>query len=448
MSIIRNFLNELKKFDFTQKIVLSYIFVLPFMQITNMPIVKQKIQISEIIFSIFFIGFMVKLIRKRIELNIDIILKLAIFLILCLIPSFINAQDKLVSSIEFIGIIYLVIMFGTISLFIKTKDFWLMSLKVWMLASLIIASFGIGGYVYYIFSAKPNTFVAYFTNLQCVDEIFSFRVRSFFQHPNMLATYMHVSIVFIFILMLRKYFAKKSTGIFLAIVVSFLAVIMLSKSRMIAGVFLSCALCFMPFRKLHFRFLRYIFSVAAVLCIIFVILITTWWIFPVNFSIDSKTRKASVEFNVLPHTYLVRNKAAVRMVMDHPFLGVGMGGYYKANVSYTDWDEAILAYGMLYPGFDDPGNNFVDPHSTILGWTAETGFFGFIGIVSFFVGLLVILIRRRSSCTTELSKYILWIFIGGELGFLVNSFYIDILTMRHFWFMNAMAVAYLRIAEE
>jgi hypothetical protein len=48
----------------------------------------------------------------------------------------------------------------------------------------------------------------------------------------------------------------------------------------------------------------------------------------------------------------------------------------------------------------------------------------------------------------ELRKYTIWFFIAGFFGFFINSFYIDILTMRHFWLMNALAIAYIGISKE
>lgn len=447
MMFFKNLIKEIQELQFIKKIILLYILALPIMKISNLLVFKQKIQFSEATFLLIFICFLYQLFKKKLQLNIDIIVKLAIFLILSFVPSFINAQDKLLSSIEFIGIFYLIIMFLIISQLIETMKFWLICLKVWMFTSLIVVFTGIVGYLNYFVTRQPNLFVARFDEFKHINNMLHFRISSFFLHPNMLASYIHVGIIFVFILLIiRKYLDKKSIKGSLLTLLLFLFTIWLCKTRIIAGVFLSLFLCFLPFKEWYFRFFKYISFMCTILSIIFVILITTWWTFPLQFNLDAGKHVLSIKVNTLRHTYFVRNKAALKMIKEHPFLGVGMGGYNKASLNYIDWNEAMLSYKMLYPESKSPYDLLFDPHSTLLGWTAETGIFGFTGIIAFFVGFLIILIKEILTSGDQLKKYTGWFFMAGFFGFFINSFYIDILTMRHFWFMNALAIAYIKIS--
>jgi O-antigen ligase len=177
--------------------------------------------------------------------------------------------------------------------------------------------------------------------------------------------------------------------------------------------------------------------------LVFSLATTIWLIFPIKFEVDHNQRKAAIIYNYLNSSYFFEHQAAWVMFKDYPFLGVGLGEYYHLSTRYIDWDAACAAYRFIDPTLTDFYKQNIDPHSTYLGWLAETGIIGLGSILLFFILFIKGLINSIFLSKDFNDKYVLGCFFAGILGFLWNAIYIDILTMRHFWFMLAMSAVFM-----
>ena len=94
---------------------------------------------------------------------------------------------------------------------------------------------------------------------------------------------------------------------------------------------------------------------------------------PVKIAYDPGAERLGVSISTEPSIYAQLHKTAARIALDHPILGVGPGLYnvYMQKPEY---------------GFDFTAHPFrgLDPHSTYLGYAAETGLAGLLFLVLFF----------------------------------------------------------------
>jgi len=134
------------------------------------------------------------------------------------------------------------------------------------------------------------------------------------------------------------------------------------------------------------------------------------------------------------------------MFEKHPVIGVGYGTYTKHFKENVDWDWVRSSFGFeAYPQaikVVEDKTLYFDPHSVYLGALAETGIVGFAGMMYFFLAYAVSLARKLK--TDDKKRIVTACILAGFLGFLLNGFTIDILSMRHFWFMMAIGALTLR----
>jgi O-antigen ligase len=87
---------------------------------------------------------------------------------------------------------------------------------------------------------------------------------------------------------------------------------------------------------------------------------TVWGVFPLR---DGR-------LNTRPNAYRVLHAAAIRMFAARPLTGVGPGEFGRRLGEYTTPEERSSAWPPVLLAVD------YDPHSTWLGWAAESGLLG------------------------------------------------------------------------
>ena len=438
------------RFSLIEKLLFLYLILVPVMQVPSLPLLGQKIQYSDLIFPIIFAIWMARFLRRKSPINIDKLDFIILGLLTIFAISVAISSNRLKSSIEYIGILYIFCVYFLIKQLVSRANTWWRVINLWAIVSFAISLVGIGSYIAIILTGNSNPFVREY-------EFGSFlnvgpRICSTFRNPNMLASYLHVTIVFGFILLRRAQQLKQKTfWIYLLIAVSLLGCF-LAKTKILAGTFLSLFLILMlPQKSKLLLWSRYLVLIAFIFVFLLVFINIVWWIFPINISIDGET--LNIKVNRTHFTYYVFNKTALSMIKDKPFFGVGMGMYNAQFMNYVDVKELESAFHIGYPDYEMGKDPFtmrikqkgLDPHSTYLGWAAETGLFSLSIIVTMFFYYCLRLKQYFSRETDDFNKYIIGCFFAGMCGFLLHGFYIDILTMRHFWIFIGMGMAFLII---
>lgn len=424
------------------------------MIVPSLPIVKQKIQYSDLVFIFLFVGWVVRYLKgnvkfQKVPAGFALLAMLSIFLL-----SFINSQEKLISSIDFLGIFYLVCLYFLLTQLVTFEDIWWRLLKCWVVISLILAFSGICAYFISFIGIEHNFLLVKHDFYQSVNAGLVRRLCSVFRHPAMLATYLHVSIVFSFILAVKLAINEEKYLSYVFCIVLCIIAAILTKTKISAGIALTLFLILaaLPYEKLIVSIAKYISFLCAVLLFIFVFSVNVWWILPVNIH-EGNNDTLVIEFNSIHHLSFIRHKALLKMINDYPLIGVGMGMYNFESARYITWEETKKSLHVIHPHLTEKEENRykrggVDPHSTYIGWCAETGLLGLGGILFFFFQIISALVMRGKGNSDTTNRFVYKAMVAGFAGFLLNAWYIDILTMRHFWVFVSMAAIYMQLKDK
>ncbi len=428
---------------------LIYIILLPVMKPMQMPVFGDKIRYSDFIFAALFIIWLVSLLRKKIEIQKVPFLGMLCVILTAFILSFKNSINLTGSSIELAGFIYVIILYFIINqVCVKRAVYW-NALKVWTAVSLAVALIGICGYLAFAIFKINSPFIAYYNEYESTGAGLTHRLISTFSHPSMLASYLHVSLILAFA-------AKDAVNIkfkkrYLAgVVIIFLIAVFLTRSRLAGGMLVSLFLISVWWRKKAVsKVLLPVFFWITIILLLFSILSAVWWILPATCKLDMAGGKLEIGFNTVKSTYYFLYKSAWDIFKDHPVFGVGLGNFNFWVTKYIDWKHAAESYRIMIPGITEYYKIGQDPHSTYFGLLSETGFIGFAAVLGFFTAFIVKLFKLlREKAVASGSKYVLWCFLSGIIGFLLNALYIEVLTMRHFWVLLAMAAVYMKIQHD
>jgi len=437
----------------TEALLFLYIFSIPIMKVPRLPIFEQKLQYSEIFFLllifIFFIGLLkndVVLIKTKDLIINYIILLISGFYILITVSS---SGYQLRSIIEFCGIFYLFISYFLFTQIIRDKNLWLRIIYFWCFLVVIVLL--IGFIEYFSFSEFVSTHISKYSLLKNVSPFLVDRMQSTFRHPNMLASYLHISLIFLGTALVNKN-NNKSLNFLLAFLAFFIIFAsFLTKSRIFAGTLLTLYLFLARFKNKFLYLFRIFVLVFLVIALAFAVFSVIWYVFPVKVNFN-KGKIPDIAFNVEYFPYYFYQKASIDMIRKHPFFGVGIGMFNKNLINYINLEGAEHSFQMFHPDYafgQDPHSmqvksRGVDPHSTYLGWAAEIGLIGVGFIILFLLSLILQVINLYKKTHGE-DKLICWIFIAGLIGFLVNGLYIDILTFRHFWFFLVIISSFVNL---
>lgn len=400
------------------------------MRVPELPFVGQKLQYSEAIFALLFLFALFQLIKGKLAFpeRFPGIISLAAILAVFAVSLF-NSHPGRKDLIEYAGIIYLAALYLLIVTLIRDQRDWYDCLTVWVWTSAGVCALGLFGYAMTIATGQPNWIVPVLNPPEKLALFpgalqFALRVCSTFRNPNMLAAYLIVSAAFL-VLLIRKCVSEgNSAKNYVALLCLHVICALLTKSRIAFGVFLLATVALFilaPKRKLlALKIPAIAFTTAyGILSIVSVAI----WVFPVKLN--------PIAINMKHTEYYLQSKAGFMMWKDHPLFGVGLGRYNQNLEKYFDWQEA--AYSVPDP--NNPAWRSKDPHSTYFGWLAESGLAGLLAIMIFLATQLKIAFRDKDA------MIIGW----GIAGFLIAAFSVDIVTMRHFWFLLGMNAAYASI---
>ena len=412
-------------------LLMSYIISLPFMRTPNMPFLGQKAQYSEIIFIILFFYAIYKIIKEKMFLKIKIPFFLPLlFLATTFFISLVFSKPGRKDFIEYLGIVYLALLYILIIFLVRSKDEWYGYLKIWIWTSTFVCVLGALGYLIASISGKPNIIVPMLNpqaKLALFPKVLQFQLRvcSTFRNPNMLASYLITSTVFI-LLLIKKQIAggKKNRGYIMLLCLHVLAAL-LTKSRGAGGTFLlvTCGLFIFTNRK-KYRPFKLFLSLFTIFYFLLALVTVVIWVFPIQlkpFKINTKNSE-----------YFLQSEAGFKMWKDYPFFGIGLGRYNYNLLKYFDWNKGRESL----PNPDDVSWRTKDPHSTYFGWLAETGLMGLSAI------LILLWVHIKTAMRIEDINM-----IGvGIIAFLIAGFSMDILTLRYLWLLLGMNGAYTYIS--
>jgi hypothetical protein len=155
-------------------------------------------------------------------------------------------------------------------------------------------------------------------------------------------------------------------------------------------------------------------------------------LFAYTFAIaDDPTNPTSFASQFEAGPYPVLNLAALRMIVDAPLLGHGLGTFPDRFRDYASPDEQRQVGGNRAPVWD--------PHSAILGLASEQGLLA----LAAFVGLMVVIYRRlmEGEDPDHRSQAVASLF-----GLLVGGLFVDWISLKGLWLWLGFLVASSRPA--
>lgn len=431
-----NFIRGLK---FREKMLILYVIFIPVMRAPSLPILSDKIQISDII----FLGFLISCLKDLFKLVRYSLsqpeVKVSLMFAFAVLVSALIKKVSLNSFIEFSKIIYLLLVFMLSMSIVRNREIFWVVIKTWTIVSVIVALIGLITLTisYLIKSYHINPFIICQQQLSSI--IFIPRVTSTFRNPNMFLTYLHLGLGFAVLLCLVE--KRRVDKIVLGVAIGVIFIAMLcTGSRHIVGVILTLFVINHFISKItgQHNFIYYFLGFIFIIVLIFVFLTARWTIYPVKFEKNDSIRQLNVSVTLADSIYFIQHLAALKMTKDNPFIGVGLGNFPEKFVKYTDWDKYKLTFDI-----ENVDRIFKsDPHSTYLGVLAETGIIGLLPLLVFFYLVVKNLLLEYKLCVNNMAyRYSLVCFFAINIGFLLNAFIIDILTMRHLWVFLALCVA-------
>ncbi|PIQ89662.1 MAG: hypothetical protein COV72_01920, partial [Candidatus Omnitrophica bacterium CG11_big_fil_rev_8_21_14_0_20_42_13] len=365
--------------------------------------------------------------------------------------SFINSVNLFNSFTELAGLIYLIILLLLVISVLSTPESLKRILSIYLLIGTAICVTGLLCFclAYLKGDMINNPFLRY-TAVESMAHHFP-RIKLMFETPNMMLTYLHVVLVFGIALFMAE---KKNNIKFLfgTCIVIIVITAFFTGSRRFTGFLLSffLILSWMGKGKAASIF-KYASFLAAISFFIISVVTSIWVVFPVKIARDDAKKNIMLEANYAYSLHYIQPVASVSMIRKHPIIGVGLGTYNANFRKNVDWEWLRSDFDFkAYPEYVKPVENRTlsfDPHSVFLGFFAETGILGLTGLLYFFGSYLVLLFRAfRSSTDGSLRKLVSGCVLAGFIGFLLNGITIDILSMRHFWFMMAAGIAALNIS--
>ena len=415
------------KYNRAYNFLIFYIFLLFMGTVFSLSLFGRQVQFADI----FFVFILIELVRSKRIHSFGNFLKSfqiaglgLVSLLAWLFLSCIFSHNVIKSLVEFAAILYL----GILYIWISAIDFDELQLKRllrwWVYLSVVLCALTIISYIWYALSGQASLFIQPAPEMKSVLPFA--RASALFYTPSMFATFLHVGIVFALALIL----SERCKVSYLFYLLTMLLCAILTESRILLGIFITIFLIILPVKKgIFVSIFKYIVLVCTVLLFIFVLISSIWCVFPAQIG---QTDGFSVDINTSPSPYAILNKASLKIIKENFWIGAGPGLYKRIMPSFINWEEAKETYRAK--GFSDK-NVALDPHNTYLGMAAESG------VVSMIIFLIVIagiagLIRKGYLVSQDsFIKNLCYVSLCGAIGFMINAWYIDIITMRQFWLM-------------
>jgi O-antigen ligase len=429
-----------------EKLLYIYTALIPFLDNYIFTVAGKKIIYADFVFVFMFLAWLFKKIYTGSKVEFTGLRFPSLMLVGAFAVSFLNSVSVLSSFVELTGLIYLMVLFLLIIDIIKSPEKLKFVLYVYFFTAFIVSSVGLFLLFFAIIGKNLSTtqFYAYST-MESMAHHFP-RLDMGFESPNMLLAYLHVAFIVGAILFLSMQRKRFKLIILLAISV-ILSAAFFTGSRRFTGLLLSVfiVLCWYGRGRLA-AISKYVTFSLFVIFLILSFLTTIWVVFPLKISIDRPARTISVGANYAYSIHYLLPVVSVNMFKKHPLMGVGFGTWNKNFREYVDWNWLKSSFGFEpYPSYvkmvEEKTLNF-DPHALFFGILAETGLLGLLALLYFLYSYMNFL-RNKFKVVVRFGFE--GIFFGcllaGFVGFMLNAITLDLLSMRHFWWMLAVGMA-------
>lgn len=430
-----------KKLNLPQKWLALYIFLVPFMFIPF----KYKVQFTEVIFLLLFIGWIISIFKGRVKiirtsLDIPLILYLGAAAL-----SLVNSEYLLKSFIEITGILYMILLFFLVSSLIRKKEELRFLLYTWMAATSLVVLFGLVGMVLAYVMKLQTPFVQDRALYPYVGQLY--RAVSTMRNAKMLCGYLVASAgINLSLFLTEKDSALRRWLGFLFICLCTLTI--LTFSRDIIGLLICIG--FLVFKLPRLNSLKTLKTCIVLALIVFFIIInfgTSFRFITGNISLskdrfqgqprdnisfldsDRTIKKLTVNISYLPTYFFVLKKIAFQTFKEHPFLGSGVGTFNQKIVELKERKK-------LPPEFPK-----FDPHSTFFGTLAEAGIFGLGALSILFTIFAASLLNASKVVEDNFMQIMIYGFFASFVGLVVQVLNLDIMNFRFLWLLFGLGMA-------
>lgn len=447
--MFKSVLNIWRESDWQERLLYIYTILIPFIDYYACIILNKKILYADFVFIFLFIAWMTKYLSgkirsKLIPLKFSLILLPALFVV-----SFFNSSGIFSSIAELLSLIYLIVLFILVNDILDSRRKIRFALYLYFFVSVILSLIGMGllSRAMAIGDLRTTSFLGYGT-MESMAHHFP-RIDLTFESANMALAYLHIALVLGVILFLTESRQRLKLLITLSLPI-ILTTAFFTGSRRFTGLLLSLLLILSWYgRGRVIGALKYLLFLGFLMFLVVSIITSIWVVFPLKVIKNNATKNISISANYGYSIHYLLPAASWKMFKKHPFIGVGLGTYNRNFKDYVDWDWLKSSFGFeAYPGYvelvKEKRLNF-DPHSVFFGTLAETGLFGLCALI-YFLGTYALTLAGRfigSSYLTfdNILSGCVW---ACFIGFILNALTLDILSMRHFWFMLAIGVCGLK----
>ncbi len=316
-------------------------------------------------------------------------------------------------------------------------------LIVYSFSAIIAALAGLSGFIHYLISR--NTFgnpLLFFYKAEATLLFFP-RIKSFFYTPNMFVTFAHIGLVTIaclYFLLNKKSNTKVLKILLFASSIIISVAVFLAGSQCLSGVLLTIFMLLFLFKGRTAAVLRYVVFIVTFLVMIFAVFTTIWMIYPLEVNNDFSNKFVDVRVNYAYSHHIIPSIYGFLMFQEHPFLGVGIGTFTALYPKYIKDEIEFFSSSRLQVSPD----RILDPHNTYTGMLTEGGVFGFLAMIALLFAFIKMLLPHGEKNDSPVSSCLL----AGLLGYLFNAFFIDVMTMRHFWIFLAFIFIFYKKRKE
>lgn len=428
----------------TEKLTYIYILFLPLMNIPKFAFMGNKLQYADLIYIPLFLTFICNLVKKKFKFAIkkyDI--PLLIFIILSFF-SFIHSISPKDSLLDFLGLIYLISLYFFFKNIFKKKDIFKNVIFLIYLITLFISFAGILFLTLYkLFGIKwLSSFL--FLGTEKSGLISRVRISSFLNLPEMFTNFALLGLGCSFVYRESLHGWKRRLINFSIIIIIFS--VFLAFSRSLSGVMLLLAMITYHFKKqgILYQVLCSICLNVLIIIVLLAIINSVFMVYPMFLTKDKVTGIVNFGFNLNPDIRVYLTKAAVAISRRHPFFGIGIGSFtahFNEFLSDNQKKELFNMYKI------QPSALKTDPHSLYFGTAAEIGLLGFAALFLFFLFIIIKLIRVFKFQNKDIFlKDCSYIFLAAICGYLINGFFVDILSMRSLWILLALGMSSINLS--
>jgi hypothetical protein len=419
----------------------------------------KGLQITEILFLVLLVVLAYKFSAREITfLRSPLLIPIGCYYLISVLSLF-NSDNIPDGLLELMKISYMIGLFLIGFYVVRNEKKLIFTIDIWMLASIsttIIGLVALG--LAYFFDVSLTQLVKHCTGFPYLGDVF--RVKSTFWNYKVFTCYLCIAIPMTISLM--SYSEKRNLRLFLGfLLVLFLVNAFFTFSRGWVGILVGMFLAFLKtdnnttWNNPKLLLLNVIFLIS-LLCFGVFGLVSRWYCFGFNlqtshinspvvkekikrkhalhvFDHQGGANRVNIEYYCVDDPYYVIKKGSMRMIEEHPILGVGIGNFNNGM-------KKLIRSGYLpetLPAFD--------PHSVYFGKAAQTGFVGLISVIGLWLTFLI-MCQRLSNKSADLKYRLLsWGFFSSGVGLLFIGIDMDLMNFRFIWVMFAIVASMWRL---